>query len=535
MHFSSLHDDSVKPENIWMLLALAAGVLLIACINFTTLAIGRSAGRAREVGIRKVVGSSKKNLIIQFLTEAVFLSAISVIIGFLLARLFLPWFNQLSGSTLTFSFSQFPKVAWMLIPLTLIVGIVAGSYPALILSAFEPVEVLKNKVRLGGSNLFTKSLVSFQFILSTGLIISTFIVLQQLHFLHTKDPGFNKENVVVVEATDMDIKRIYPLYRQAVLAHPEIKSTASSELGLGEGAGRAGHRFEYYDKDVILVEYNVDADYLPLMGIPLIAGRNFDKNISDDTVRSIIINKAMMNSLGWTLQNVIGQPLAFYGPDSIYQPVVIGVIKDFHFGSFREEDKPQMFMQFPRLAPTPMWFEYRKFFIRIRPGEPSKALAILENEWKKVVPDLPFKYSFLDEDIDRYYQSDIRFASILSWAGGISVFLACLGLFGLASLAAVNRTKEIGIRKVVGAPVARIVWLISADFVRLVIIALLIASPITWYYMNQWLQDFVYRITISWWVFVICGLIAVLISIITISIHAIKAAIASPVKSLRTE
>lgn len=536
MSLSVLHDDSVKPENIWILIALAAGVLLIACINFTTLAIGRSASRAKEVGIRKVVGSSKKNLVIQFLTEAIFLSAISVIFGLVLAQLFLPWFNQISGSTLTFSFGQLPKMIWMLIPLTFIVGIVAGSYPALVLSAFNPVEVLKNKVRLGGSNLFTKSLVTFQFVLSIGLIISTFIVLQQLHFLRTKDPGFNKENVVVVEATDMDIKKIYPLYRQAILAHPEIKSTASSELGLGEGAGRASVRTGHNGKDLILVEYNVDADYLPLMDISLIAGRNFDKNISGDTVRSVIINRTLMNNLGWTLQNTIGQPLTFYyRPDSINRPVVIGVIKDFHFGSFREEDQPQMFMQFKRFAPTPMPFEYRKFFIRIQSGEPSKALAILEDEWKKIVPDFPFKYSFLDEDIDRYYQSDIRLASILSWAGGISVFLACLGLFGLASLAAVNRTKEIGIRKVVGASVSRIVWLISADFVRLVIIALLIAAPIAWYYMNQWLQDFVYRITISWWVFVFCGIIAVLVSVLTISIHAIKAAIANPVKSLRTE
>ncbi len=517
--------NQVNPKNIWTLILIAAGVLLIACINFTTLAIGRSAGRAKEVGIRKAVGSDKKNLVLQFLTEAVLLSLFSSAAGLLIARLLLSYFNQLSERTLSFSFTQFPELAWMLAGLSILVGLVAGSYPALVLSAFRPVEVLKSKLRIGGSNFLTKSLVTVQFVLSVGLIISTIIILQQLHFMRSKNPGFNKENVVVINASDTDTKRIYPLLRQSLLSHPEIKNVAGAELSLGEGTGWSRSGFEYKGKQKQVYEYYVDADYLSTLNMELLAGRNFDKTIASDTA-SVIVNEAMVKDFGWTVQNAVGQQLKGYSEE--LTPVVIGVVKNFHFRPFSEDVKPQMFQQFSSYVPY-------KFFVRIQPGDASSILKAMEKDWKAVVPDLPFKYNFLDDNLDKFYKSEARWASIVGWAGGISVFLACLGLLGLAGLAVVNRTKEIGIRKVLGASVQSIVALLSKDFVKLVAVALLIASPLAWYFMNSWLKDFAYHINIGWWVFLLSGFIATVTAALTISTQAIKAALANPVKSLRAE
>lgn len=517
---------SVNPKTIWILLGIAGAVLVIACINFTTLAIGRSATRAREIGIRKVVGSMRKQLVFQFLAEAILLTVLSVGLGLILSYFLLPWFNQLSGKELTLSFTWFPEMIWLLAGLTLVVGLLAGSYPALVLSGFRPLEVLKQKVKVGGANLFTKSLVTFQFILSIGLIASTIIILQQVSFMTGRNPGFNKENVVIVKAGETDAKKIYPIFRQAALSEPGIAGVASSELGLGEGTGWSRSGFDYKGKLKQVFEYFIDENYIPMMNMQLLKGRNFNPAIASDTVNSVIVNEAMVKDFGWTIDNAIGQELKGYAENKT--PVVIGVVKNFHFRPFKEEVMPQMFHQFADNSPY-------QFFVRIKPGDPSEALASLSRIWKKVEPVLPFRYSFLDENLEKFYQSEIRWGNILAWAGGISVFLACLGLFGLAALAAVNRTKEIGIRKVLGASLPGIVRLLSKDFIKLVLIALVIAAPLAWYFMHQWLQDFAYRISIGWWIFLLAGSLGVLIAFLTISIQAIKAGITNPVKSLRTE
>jgi putative ABC transport system permease protein len=531
----SIHTDTkiwggdvaaVNPKTIWILLGIAGALLLIACINFTTLAIGRSASRAREIGIRKVVGSMRKQLVLQFLAEAILLTVLSVGFGLILSYFLLPWFNQLSGKELTLSFAQFPEMFWLLAGLTLLVGLLAGSYPALVLSGFRPLEVLKQKVKVGGSNLFTKSLVTFQFILSIGLIASTIIILQQINFMTSRNPGFSKENIVVVNASETDGKKIYPLFRQAALSEKGIAGIASSELSLGEGTGWSRSGFDYKGKLKQVFEYFIDEDYIPMMGMQLITGRNFNPSISDDTVSSVIVNEAMVKDFGWTIENAVGQQLKGYTENKT--PVVIGVVKNFHFRPFKEEVMPQMFHQFADYSPY-------KFFVRIKPGNPAEALASLAAVWKKVEPVLPFKYNFLDENLEKFYQSEVRWGRILGWAGGISVFLACLGLFGLAALAAVNRTKEIGIRKVLGASVPAIVKLLSKDFMKLILIALVIAAPLAWYFMHKWLQDFAYRISIGWWIFLLAGTLGLLIAFLTISFQAIKAGVANPVKSLRTE
>ena len=518
--------EQVNPKTIWILLSIAAGVLLIACINFTTLAIGRSARRAKEVGVRKVIGSERTHLVVQFLAEAILLSVLSLAIGLLLVKLLLPYFNQLSGRELSFSFSLYPEMSWMLAGLTLLVGVLAGSYPALILSGFRPIEVLKSKIKVSGSNIFTKSLVTVQFALSIGLIICTMIILQQTKYMTSKNPGFDKENVVVVDASETKTKTIYPLFKQALTSRTDIIKISGAELGLGEGTGWSRSGFEYNGAHKDVIEYFVDQEYIPLMGMKILAGRNFDSKFTEDTVTSVIVNEAMVKDMGWTMENAVGQQIKGYSETKT--PVVIGVVKDFNYRPLREKVLPQMFHQYADYSPY-------KFFVRIKPGNPAPALAAMQKAWTSVVPDLPFKYAFLDESLDNFYKAEKRWSSIIGWAGGISVFLACLGLFGLAALAAINRTKEIGIRKVLGASLPGIVTLLSKDFIKLVLVALIIAAPLAWYFMNKWLQDFAYRISIGWWVFIVAGALAIIVAFVPIGLQAVRAGVANPVKSLRTE
>ncbi len=523
--------ETIDPKNIWILLSIAGAVLLIACINFTTLSIGRSAGRAKEVGVRKVVGSSRKTLLVQFLSESVMLSIISAGIGVLLVYLLLPYFNHLAGRSLSFSFDQFPEISWLMPSLIIVVGILAGSYPALVLSGFNPLEVLKSKVKVGGSNIFIKSLVSFQFVLSIGLIIATIIILQQLSFLRSKNLGFNKENIVVIDAAGTDAKKVFPLFALALKSNPSVIGQTASEIGLGEGAGQMGGGYEFNGEMKGVIEYPVDAGFLPVMGMRLIAGRNFDARTGSDTSGAVIINEVLAQQLGAaTPADAIGKQLrkASKRPGSAPPKTIIGVIKDFNFEPLHRSVRSQLFLMPPVVEP-------RKFFVRIKPENLSRTITYLEATWKSIVPDLPFKYSFLDEDFNRFYKSEAKWCSIISWASTVSIFLACLGLFGLAALAAVNRQKEVGIRKILGASLVSIVTLLSKDFLKLVALALLIASPVTWYFMNKWLQDFVYRIDIGYLVFAFAGLLTLFIALITVSFKAIKAGISNPVKSLRTE
>lgn len=523
---SNTPGETTNPKNLWILIGIAAGILFIACINFTTLAIGRSAGRAKEVGVRKVIGSSRQKLIYQFLAESLLLSLVAGLLGLLLANGLLPFFNRLCERQLSFSFGRFPQLALILAGLIFLVGILAGIYPALVLSGFRPVEVLRSRIKLGGSNLFTKSLVTFQFVISAGLILCTLIIFRQVHFLRSKNLGLNKDNVIVVDAEGVDAKKIYPLFKQSLKAERQIIGMTGAEMGLGEGQGQMGGGYHIAERSFGAIEYPVDQEFLKLMDMQLIAGRNFDPSFSDDSVYSIIINeKLAVSELGQTAAAAVGQQIK--GRNN--QPrTIIGVIKDFNFEPLNRMVRAQLFTMPADLVP-------KRFFVRIQAGDPAGTLAIMESAWKHIVPDYPFKYSFLDEDLNRFYKSEEKWSSILAWAGGISIFLACLGLFGLAALAASNRTKEIGIRKVMGASVPAIINLLSKSFLRLVFIAMLIASPAAWYFMNKWLQDYAYRIDIGWWVFVATAFIAIGIAAFTIGIQAFRAAKANPVKSLRAE
>jgi putative ABC transport system permease protein len=529
IHMNPQVEGGNDPKNIWILITIAAAVLLIACINFTTLAIGRSAGRAKEIGVRKVMGSQRKQLISQFLAESLLLSVLSAVTGLLLAYLLLPLFNKLADRQLSFSFSRFPELIWLLAALTLLVALLAGSYPALVLSSFKPVEVLKRKIRVGGANLFTRSLVTLQFVLSIGLIISTIIILQQIRFIRSKNIGFHKENVVMINTQSIDSRKIYPLYKQMVQTNAGIVNVTAGEMGLGSGEGQMGGGYKtYLGERCIVIEYPGDYNFLSALGMQLVAGRNFDPTLATDTMNSVIVNEELVHTiLGIPATEALGkelQPAKGNNPPKI----IIGVSRNFNFEDLTHKVRPQLFSRPANLQPS-------RFFVRLEAGDPASKLALLENTWKKLVPDAPFEYSFVDEKFDNFYKSEERWSSIAGWAGSISIFLACLGLFGLAALAAVNRTKEIGIRKVMGASVTQVAGLLSKDFVKLIAVALLIASPLAWYFMNNWLQSYAWHIDITWWVFALTGLFAMLVAVTTISIQAVKAALANPVNSLRTE
>ncbi|MBS1521781.1 MAG: ABC transporter permease [Bacteroidetes bacterium] len=514
----------INPEIVWILLTIASGILLIACINFTTLAIGRSAGRSKEVGVRKVIGAEKKQIILQFLTEAMLMSVASAVLGLFLAALLLPFFNQLAGTDLHFSFLQYPQMDLILSVVVLVVGLLAGSYPALVLSGFKPVEVLKNKIRIGGSNLFTKSLVTFQFVLSIVLVISTVVILQQTKYLLNKNPGFNKENIVTIDASQTDPNKVFPVFKQEALRYHEVEGVTSAAAGLGAGENFLGYSDpgtgNFADINII------DPDYLKVLGMNLIAGENLRSTpLFKDSLKSIIINETMMKAFGWTEQNAIGKTIKrFQGRTA----VIAGVVRDFNYRPLKDAIKNQAFE-------TSEDKGYSHIYVRIHAGNPAPALADIQKAWKSAAPNVPMKYSFLDEDVNNYYKSEQRWTSIVGLAGGISIFLACLGLLGLATLAAVNRTKEIGIRKVLGASVGNVVVLLSKDFIRLIALAFIIATPLAWYVMHKWLQDYAARIGISWWVFILTGAGTVLIAFISISSQSIKAAVSNPVKSLRTE
>jgi putative ABC transport system permease protein len=521
---------SVDPKSIWILLSIAAGVLLIACINFTTLSIGRSASRAKEVGIRKVIGGTKKTLIVQFLTESLLLAFFSTLIGLSLVYLLLPYFNQLSGRELSFSFAQFPQLTGLIAGLVLIVGLLSGCYPALVLSGFNTVDVLKAKIRLGGANFFTKALVTFQFVLSATLIVSAIIIMQQLRYMEARNLGFNKENVLVVETFGVaDAKHFFPVFKQELSGQPGISGFASADNGLGEHEGTGFTDFSYRGKPINTKQFHIDTEYIPTLGMHILAGRNFGRAFASDTVNAVIINESMMNQLGWKPENSIGRKLEGYGDKGFKNPTVIGVVRNFNYEPLTDHVQPALFHQFARGG------SLNFFYVRLQPGNPSKALAAINSAWKKIAPDYPLRYNFLDDDINRFYKAETRLGNIISWAGGIAIFLGCLGLLGLSALAVANRTKEIGIRKVLGASVSTIISLISKDFLRLVLIAFVISTPATWWLMSNWLQGYVYRINIEWWVFGISCAAIICVALLTLCFQAIKAALANPVKSLRTE
>lgn len=506
------------------LLAIAAVfLLLIAGINFTNLATARSVKRAREVGVRKVVGAGRLSLIGQFMGEALLLTTFALVIAIVLVLALLPAFNQLTGKQLVLSFNK-PSVWGLLLAMLAVMGLLAGSYPAFFLSALKPVRVLKGVLRFGtGAQFFRRGLVVFQFIMSMLVITGTLIVYRQLHYIQTKNIGYDRANLIRIPSEGALTKK-YPAFREELLRMPGIESMTFGTLNPLDN-GNTTEAVEWPGKDpnqtISFNQAAVGYDFTKVLKLHVIQGRDFSPDFATDSV-NYLINEAAAKRIGY--KDPVGKPLTFWRKPG----VIVGVLEDFHFNSLHKPITP-MILRLKESA------GYSYIYVRTKPGQAKQALSGIEKLCRTMNPDYPFSYSFVDEGYQRQYKSESIVSTLATIFTFLAIFIACLGLFGLAAFTAEQRTKEIGVRKVLGASVANIVGLLSKDFLKLVLIAIVVASPVAWWVMQQWLQGFAYRITISWWIFVLAGVLAVLIALITVSFQSIKAALVSPAKSLKTE
>ena len=506
------------PKLSYILAGIAFLILLIACINFMNLAIGRSSTRAREVGMRKVLGAQRTQIMRQFWGEAILLCGFALALGVVLAHLFLPTFNALADKNLVLDYHTSGSTLLALIGGVGLAVLIAGGYPALILSGFNPVSVLKNQLRIGGANLFTRSLVVVQFALSVLLIICTLIMFRQLDYIRNQGLGFNQEQVAIIRAP-WNIS-VLDVFRNAISSYDDILQVTGASASFGPDRG--GEHGTYIDKErniqLTAYTFRVDYDYVKTLGLELVDGRDFSREFVGDAGKSSIINQAAVRDMGW--EEPIGQKL----PQGT---TVVGVVKDYHFQSLHEA-----------IAPVVMHLNSGNvsyIMVRISGKNIPATLALLEDKWQEAAPLVPFEYYFLDEDIDRFYRSEARFSRIATYSALFAVFIACMGGFGLITLAVTRRTREIGIRKVMGATVPDIVLLLAKEYVRLVVIANILIWPLAYWVMSRWLQNFAYRVEIGPGAFVTAGVLALVIALLTVGYQAVKAALANPVDALRYE
>ena len=518
---------------VYLFGAIALFMLLIACINFMNLSTAGASKRAREVGIRKVMGSVQSALIGQFLVESLLLTAMAMGLALGIVLLALPYFNQLAGKEMVLSIFSSPEIWVGLVLLGLVVGVLAGSYPAFFLSSFKPLDVLKGGANPGRSTGGRAGvglrgvLVVVQFCISFVLIVGTTVVYQQLRYIQNTKLGYDKEQVLVVEETWRLGKNEDVFRRQLLQDTRVINATVSGYLPAGPSYN---NNFMVYADDntsqfVKTLRYEVDEDYLPTLGMQLSAGRNFSPEYGTDS-SGVILNEAAVKAFGWG-KDAVGHTIN--RPDNegrIATYRVIGVVEDFHFKSLHE-----------RISPLVMTLgdNSGKVILKVKTQDIPGLLAMVEKQWESLVVDAPMEFSFLEANYNAMYRAEQRTAQILGLFAGLTIFVACLGLFGLATFTAEQRKKEIGVRKVLGASVTSVVTLLSTDFLKLVLVAILIASPIAWYAMSEWLDGFVYKIDLEVWVFVVAGVLAIGIALVTVSYQSIKAALMNPVKSLRSE
>jgi putative ABC transport system permease protein len=537
IHLYSHTDYEAEPNGditrVYIFSAIALFILLIACINYMNLSTARSALRAREIGIRKVVGASRKELIFQFLSESVLLTWSAIIIAWVLLYAMLPWLNKLSEQDLSVSI----LMKWqILVPLFLspfVIGIISGIYPALFMSSFQPVRTLKGLFKIGGSSIsFRKVLVVIQFAISIILIITTMIVFQQLRYVQKASLGYDKQHILTLPYYPQ-LNDQYESFRSSLLRNSNIKDVArSSRIPTGRLLDDMGASAPGSDSLVPVKEeirfVAADYDFIPTYGIHMVAGRNFSRDYGTDT-SNFVINESAVKAVGWkSAQDAVGKNFK-YGSVTGH---IIGVMNDFHFESMHQEIKP-MILIMPATSPGRSF--YNSISMKVSGNDIPAAMATLKDTWQKYLPELPYEYTFLDENFEKLYAAEEKQETIFTVFACISIFIACLGLFGLSAFAISQRVKEIGVRKVLGANVSGIVALLSKEFLLLVLIASPIAFLVAWYAMYKWLQDFAYRINIQWWVFLIAAAAALLIALATVSFQAIKAALANPVKSLRSE
>jgi len=534
-----LHSDRFPELNVngnmqyvYIFSAIALVVLLLACINFMNLSTARSASRAKEVGIRKVVGSEKRSLVNQFLTESILTTTISAALAVGLAWLCMPWFNDLSAKELRISDLLQTRYLVFLITLPIIVGLLSGLYPAFVLSSFNPITVLKGKLSSGLKRSTLRNvLVVGQFTISIFLIAATIIVFLQLDYIQTKKLGFNKDQMLIVNGTNA-LGNNRDAFKNEISKLTGVKGATYAGYLPVAGSSRNDNSFSTEavmnsNNSLNMQVWNIDHDYIPLMEMEIIKGRNFSKDFGSDS-NATIINETTAKLLGW--ENPIGKRLYTNFQDqsgtSLINREVIGVVKNFHFESMKDNIGPLSF----RLANN-SWATAFK----VNTSDIKQLVNSIENRWKSMAPGMPFSYQFMDESFENMYRVEQRTGKLGLTLAVIAILIACLGLFGLATYTAEQRIKEIGVRKVLGATIGNIVSMLSKDFLVLVLIASALAIPFAWWGMNKWLQDFAFRINIGWWIFIAAGVIALVIALVTVSSQAIKAALANPVKSLRTE
>jgi putative ABC transport system permease protein len=513
-------------QYVYMFLAVAIFILLIACVNFMNLSTARSANRAKEVGVRKVLGAPRKHLIAQFLAESITVTFISTLLAILLAWLFLPLFNQIADKELAFTLEMFLLILPFTIVLSVVIGLIAGSYPAFFLSSFNPISVLKGKLAKGfKTGGLRSSLIVLQFSVSIFLIIGTLVIYNQLNYIQNKNLGYNRSQVLVVKnLSAMGSKA--KILKQDVQELPGVTSATMTGYLPTEDRRKVTALFPELpidQKKAILTEFwPVDEDYIKTLELKMVSGRNFSKELLTDS-SGIIINETAAHLLGFA------NPLE----KQIYRQVnelenyrIIGVMKDFNFNSLRDNITPVAFV---------LGENKGALSIRVKTDNIKSLVSQIKAKWTALLPIQQFEYSFMDADFDAMYRSEQRIANIFFSFTGLALAIACLGLFGLSAYAAEQRAREIGIRKLLGASVSIIVGMLAKDFIKLVLIAILVSSPIAWLFMHHWLQDFAYRVNLHWSIFVIAGLAAILIAFITVSFESVKTALINPSKSLRND
>ncbi len=517
-------------QYVYIFSAIAIFILLIACVNFMNLSTARSSNRAKEVGVRKVLGSLRTNLVNQFLTESVVISMIALVIALMLAWALLPYFNSLSNKQIGIGLLSNPWLLPALLALMLVVGLLAGSYPAFFLSSFQPIVVLKGKLAGGFKKSWLRStLVVFQFWISIVLIIGTIVIYNQLHYIQSKELGYDRQQVLVIENTD-PLRGQARAFENDVIAMSGVQSATMTGFLPTSDWRSDSPLFQDASLDqksaISLQIWTVDDNYIPTLGMKITKGRNFSKQFPTDS-SGIILNESAARLLG------SGDPVnktLYYLTDMKNKKVtamhVVGVVKDFNYNSLRET-----------ITPLALFYgdQTSKMAIRVKTTNISGLISQIGNKWKAMAPGQPFAYSFMDEQFNNLYRTEQRISRISVTFSILAILIACLGLFGLVTYAAEQRIKEIGIRKVLGASVGNLVGMLSKDFLKLVAISALIAFPVAWWAMHSWLQDFAYRVHIEWWIFAIAGFFAVAIALLTVSFQAIRAALANPVKNLRIE
>lgn len=514
--------------NVYIFSFVALFIMLIAVINFVNLATARATERAREVGVRKAVGAFESQLTFQFLCETLVLSLFAFVLSVVLCQLLLPGFNILTGKEIASNIFLTGTVGIFLL-IAICVGLLAGIYPALVLSSYKPVVVLKGAFSNSNKGLFLRrGLVVFQFVITIILIAGVIIIHYQLHYMQSRDLGFKKDQQLVVEFSSIDaMKEKWPQIKREVAAITGVTSCSFSSAIPGMSHNSAYTNMELKSGDMQASNINlyfVDYDFLKVYDVKVLAGRGFSEQMGTDSTQAMVVNEATVSSLGYSKpEDIIGKKFSQWGREG----KVIGVIKNFNYHSLRDEVAPLSL----RIEP----WGYMPMTITISPSKLKTILKDVEAVYNRYAPDGRFNYFFVDESFDRQYKADYRFGRLVLTFTVLAIFLATLGLLGLISYIVIQRTKEIGIRKVLGASVGSILFLLSSDFLKLVVIALLVATPLAWYLMYQWLKDFAYRIDIQWWVFILAGSVAVVLALVTVYIQTVKTALASPVKSLRTE